>query len=86
MSYEASSNKEFISIERIAKERNISMAQVSLAWVLNRPGVYWHPTWRSFTRHLTISAGVSASIVGTTSLQSFSDLIGNVIHVFTVRP
>lgn len=48
-------------VEETAKKRGISMAQVSLAWVMNRDGV-------------------SAPIVGTTSLKNLEDLLG-AIHV-----
>ncbi|TFK22273.1 Aldo/keto reductase [Coprinopsis marcescibilis] len=46
-------------VEKIAKARGISMAQVALAWVLARPGV-------------------TAPIVGTTSLENLYDLLGAV--------
>lgn len=45
------------TIEKIAKTRNVSMAQVSLAWIMSRPGV-------------------TAPIVGTTSLDNLKDLLG----------
>ncbi|KAF9482881.1 Aldo/keto reductase [Pholiota conissans] len=46
-------------VEKIAKARGLSMAHVSLAWVLSKPGV-------------------SAPIVGTTSLDNLNDLLGAV--------
>jgi len=46
-------------VEKIAKEKGISMAQVALAWVLSRDGV-------------------SAPIVGTTSLKNLEELLGAV--------
>ncbi|KAJ3575321.1 hypothetical protein NP233_g1173 [Leucocoprinus birnbaumii] len=46
-------------VENIAKKRGINMAQVSLAWVLSKPGV-------------------TAPVVGTTSLENLSDLVGAV--------
>ncbi|TFK34294.1 NADP-dependent oxidoreductase domain-containing protein [Crucibulum laeve] len=48
-------------VEKLAKEKGISMAQVALAWVMSRDGV-------------------SAPIVGTTSLENLHDLLGGV-HV-----
>jgi len=48
-------------VEEIAKKRNISMAQVAIAWISNKEGV-------------------SAPIVGTTSLENLYDLIKGV-HV-----
>ncbi|KAF5346876.1 hypothetical protein D9756_010574 [Leucocoprinus leucothites] len=46
-------------VEEIAKKKGVSMAQVSLAWVMSKPGV-------------------TAPIVGTTSLDNLNDLIGSV--------
>ncbi|KAF5344507.1 hypothetical protein D9756_011357 [Leucocoprinus leucothites] len=48
-----------ISVEEIAKSKGVSMAQVSLAWVMSKPGV-------------------TAPIVGTTSLDNLKDLVGAV--------
>ncbi|TFK34297.1 NADP-dependent oxidoreductase domain-containing protein [Crucibulum laeve] len=48
-------------VEKIAKEKGISMAQVALAWVMSRDGV-------------------TAPIVGTTSLENLYDLLSG-IHV-----
>ena len=44
-------------VEALAKEKGCSMAQLSLAWIMARPGV-------------------TAPIVGTTSLENLADLIG----------
>ncbi|KXN91891.1 Versiconal hemiacetal acetate reductase [Leucoagaricus sp. SymC.cos] len=44
-------------VEEIAKKKGVSMAQVSLAWVMSKPGV-------------------TAPIVGTTSLNNLHDLLG----------
>ncbi|KZP13276.1 Aldo/keto reductase [Athelia psychrophila] len=53
-------DKEMVGrIEAIAKEKNVSMAQVALAWVLQKDGV-------------------TAPIVGTTSLENLKDLLGAV--------
>ncbi|TFK34408.1 NADP-dependent oxidoreductase domain-containing protein [Crucibulum laeve] len=46
-------------VEKIANERGVSMAQVALAWVMNRDGV-------------------TAPIVGTTSLENLKDFLGAV--------
>jgi len=46
-------------VEEVAKKRGISMAQVSIAWILSKPGV-------------------TAPIVGTTSLDNLKDIIGGV--------
>jgi len=52
--------KEVINaVEKIAKARGVSMAQISLAWLMSRKGV-------------------SAPIVGTTSLENLYDLLGAV--------
>ncbi|PPR04578.1 hypothetical protein CVT24_012031 [Panaeolus cyanescens] len=47
------------AVEKIAKARNISMAQVALAWAMSKDGV-------------------TAPIVGTTSLENLNDLLGAV--------
>ncbi|KAF4610161.1 hypothetical protein D9613_010208 [Agrocybe pediades] len=47
------------AVEKIAKEKGVSMAQVALAWVMSKEGV-------------------SAPIVGTTSLENLYDLLGAV--------
>ncbi|KZP13274.1 aryl-alcohol dehydrogenase [Athelia psychrophila] len=53
-------DKEMVGrIEAIAKEKNVSMAQVALAWVMQKDGV-------------------TAPIVGTTSLENLKDLLGAV--------
>ena len=52
------------SIEKLAKRKGASMAQVALAWVLSKPGV-------------------TASIVGTTSLANLEDLLGALDIVMT---
>ncbi|KAL1681008.1 NADP-dependent oxidoreductase domain-containing protein [Schizophyllum commune] len=46
-------------VEELAKKKGCSMAQLALAWIMNRPGV-------------------TAPIVGTTSLENLNDLIGAV--------
>ncbi|RXW25128.1 hypothetical protein EST38_g725 [Candolleomyces aberdarensis] len=48
-------------VEQVAKKHGASMAQVSLAWIMSRPGV-------------------TAPIVGTTSLDNLNDLLG-AVHV-----
>ena len=44
-------------VEEIAKKRNLTMAQVSVAWILSKEGV-------------------TAPIVGTTSLKNLQEIIG----------
>ena len=44
-------------VEELAEHKNVTMAQVALAWILAKPGV-------------------SAPIVGTTSVEKLADLIG----------
>lgn len=65
-------------IEELANKKGVSMAQIACAWVVNRdgnrpPSVYFlmhvHP-------HLLIETGVTAPIVGTSSLQNLKDLVG----------
>jgi len=53
-------NKQIVErVEELAKKKGVNMAQVALAWVMNRDGV-------------------TAPVVGTTSLQNLKDLIGAV--------
>ena len=47
----------FCSVEELAQKKQISMAQVAMAWMFAKPGV-------------------TAPVVGTTSLQNLKDLIG----------
>ena len=44
------------SVEELSKRKRVSMAQISLAWILAKPGV-------------------TAPIVGTTSVEKLADLI-----------
>ena len=44
------------SVEELSKRKSVSMAQISLAWILSKPGV-------------------TAPIVGTTSVEKLADLI-----------
>ena len=44
-------------IDELAKKKSVSMAQISLAWIMAKPGV-------------------TAPIVGTTSLENLEDLLG----------
>ena len=46
-------------MEALAKKKNVSMAQVALAWVMQKDGV-------------------TAPIIGTTSLENLQDLLGAV--------
>ena len=48
-------------VEEVAKKYNVSMAQISLAWILAKPGV-------------------TAPVVGTTSLDNLFDLISEFRH------
>ncbi|KAI0737385.1 Aldo/keto reductase [Daedaleopsis nitida] len=45
-------------IEELAKKKNVSMAQISIAWILAKPGV-------------------TAPIIGTTSLSNLEDILGS---------
>ena len=44
-------------IEELAKKKGVSMAQISLAWIMAKPGV-------------------SAPIIGTTSMANLEDILG----------
>ena len=54
----------FHRVEELAKRKRVSMAQVALAWILNREGV-------------------TAPVVGTTSLESLQELIG-MLRTFSI--
>ncbi|KAH6892760.1 oxidoreductase [Coprinopsis sp. MPI-PUGE-AT-0042] len=55
--YGEGTKKIISAIESVAKKRGVTMAQVSLAWIMSRPGV-------------------TAPIIGTTSLDNLYDLLG----------
>jgi aryl-alcohol dehydrogenase-like predicted oxidoreductase len=61
------------SVESVAKKMNISMAQVATAWSLSKEGRTILDL-RLFS--LNLGAGVTAPIVGTTSVQNLEELIG----------
>ncbi|KAM5538735.1 hypothetical protein V8D89_007457 [Ganoderma adspersum] len=47
----------YVSVEELAKRKGVSMAQISTAWIMSKPGV-------------------TAPIVGTTSLKNLEDILG----------
>ena len=49
--------RDFYRVEELAKKKGVSMAQISMAWILGKPGV-------------------TAPIVGTTSLKNLEDILG----------
>ena len=51
------------------------MAQVALAWVMNCEGVVFYRSVSPCLKHLFMT-GVTAPIVGTTSLENLHDLLG----------
>jgi len=51
------------------------MAQVALAWVMNREGVVFNRSVLLCLNHLFMT-GVTAPIVGTSSLVNLHDLLG----------
>ena len=68
-------------VEKIAKAKGISMAQLSLAWVMSRKGIFFF----SFLLLLSFPPskkkkkkiqGVSAPVIGSTSLENLYDLLG----------
>jgi aryl-alcohol dehydrogenase-like predicted oxidoreductase len=63
----------FPRVEEIAKKREISMAQVSIAWSLSKEGGVISSESASV---LFIIEGISAPIVGTTSIANLADAIG----------
>ena len=51
------------------------MAQIALAWILSKEGEY-NPPPKPSASILILSIGVTAPIVGTTSITKLKDLIG----------
>lgn len=65
------------SVEELAANKGISMAQVALAWCINKPGSY---TFMScHVMRSCLHSGVAAAVVGTTSLQNLKDVIGKLL-------
>ena len=64
------------SVEQVAKKHNASMAQVSLAWIMSRPGMSCLSLVYQSTSSRIFVVGVTAPIVGTTSLDNLNDLLG----------
>ncbi|KAI0365125.1 oxidoreductase [Pilatotrama ljubarskyi] len=57
--YNSEPSKEIINrVEELAKKKGVSMAQLSLAWIMSKPGV-------------------TAPIIGTTSLSNLEDILGS---------
>ncbi|ETW83561.1 hypothetical protein HETIRDRAFT_313824, partial [Heterobasidion irregulare TC 32-1] len=63
-------------IEELSKKHGVSMAQISLAWVLSKDsGLLSWPVARDRLIWARLCIAVSAPIVGTTSLEKLKDLI-----------
>ena len=64
------------------------MAQLSLAWIMSRKGIFFSPSFYTVISFLTLKKkkiqGVSAPIVGTTSLENLYDLLG-ILFYFIFR-
>lgn len=62
-------------MEEVAAKVGVSMAQVAIAWILTKEGSsqFLHVFSNLFNRCIV---GVSAPIVGTTSLANLHDIIG----------
>jgi len=72
------STREIIKrVEEVAKVKGISMAQVSLAWTMSKPGelIYVFSDDMDVLIEYGI-LGVTAPIIGTTSLDNLYDLLG----------
>ena len=67
-----------IRVEKIAKAKGISMAQLSLAWIMSQKGIFFPCVIPPKFNDKTFQ-GVSAPIVGTTSLENLYDLLGMVL-------
>lgn len=71
-----------LRVEEIAKKKGVSMAQIALAWAMNKEGTFHYTeiilfTLASSAHYCFTRAGVTAPIVGSTSLKNLQDLIGN---------
>lgn len=67
-------------VEQVANKKKISMAQVAIAWSLAKEGNILPLGFALVLRWDGFIIGVSASIVGTTSLRNLEDIIAG-IHV-----
>ena len=67
-----------IRVEKIAKAKGISMAQLSLAWIMSQKGIFsLLLSFLPVVFYLNDKyLGVSAPIVRTTSLENLYDLLG----------
>ncbi|TFY64458.1 hypothetical protein EVJ58_g2622 [Rhodofomes roseus] len=67
-------------VEEISKKKGVSMAQVALAWSFSKDGTYPRLacSFKDIGAERKTFAGVTAPIVGTTSLKNLEDLIGAV--------
>ena len=64
-------------VEEVAKAKGVSMAQLSLAWIMSKPGelIYvFSDVMDALIEHDIL--GVTAPIIGTTSLDNLYDLLG----------
>ena len=67
-------------MEELAKKKSVSMAQIAVAWSMAKDGE--SSLGRLVGRHFAestlprVCAGVTAPIVGTTSLKNLEDIIG----------
>lgn len=69
------------SIEELAKKHNASMAQISLAWVMAKDGSsLFDVTDEIGSLPVLANAGVTAPIIGTTSLEKLKDNIGRYLY------
>lgn len=65
------------SIEEIAKKKNVSMAVVATAWALHKDGQFEQYHLLDVSAILILyNSGITAPIIGTTSLDNLKDLIG----------
>ncbi|KAF8212128.1 aryl-alcohol dehydrogenase [Mycena galopus ATCC 62051] len=62
-------------VEELAKKKGASMAQIALAWCMAKDGM---SNVKPQRLKINILAGVTAPIVGTTSLENLHDLLGAV--------
>lgn len=66
----------FSRVEEVAKKKGVSMAQVSIAWQFAKEGRSSKVASPSRPALLILLAGVTAPVVGATTIDKLKDIIG----------
>lgn len=68
-----------IRVEEIAKKKQASMAQIAIAWMLSKDGVFSIAKFiKTYADGRSVLLVVAAPIVGTTSIENLKDIVGGV--------